>query len=132
MSHLAVGKTTTIELMAANQIDDQGDNKAEQHEIDDQGRRFRINAEDERKAADQLHKGDRNGHQVDQNRRKQIIAIDDFGEIRRRGNFVETGINKGQPENPAGRQFHPAIGDDESEQLTQPDILSLSKPETRR
>ena len=82
--------------MAPEQVVGKNDNKKNQQGIDDQRGGSRIYPADQRQTGDQFHERDDDGDWVDQNCRKEIIAIDDLGKIRRCEDFVVTCVYKGQ------------------------------------
>ena len=95
--------------MAADQIDGRRGDKSQKQAANDNGRWAWIKADDKRKTGNKFRKRDDDCNQVNEHFRKKAISVYDFGKIRRGNNFVETGIDKGETQNPARRQFDPAI-----------------------
>ena len=91
--------------MAADKINGQHDDIYYHQSVEDDGRGARINADHKGHSGDEFQIRDNDGNQIDENRRKKVISVNNFGEIGRRYDFMETGIDKGQAENPARRQF---------------------------
>ena len=132
MPALAGRETATIKLMAADQIKGQRDDIRHKQRIDDDGSGARIKADNQRQSGDQFQKGNNNGNQIDRNRWKKVISVNNLGKFGWRCNFMETGIDKRQTENPACRQLDPAVIYDVPELIIQPDSPLLSSPENRR
>ena len=118
--------------MAADKINGQHNEIGHKQSVDDEGCGARINADHKSQSGDEFQKGNNNGNQIDENRREKVISVNNFGEIGRRYDFMETGIDKGQAENPARRQFDPAVADYGQSEIIQPDSPPLSSPENRR
>ena len=118
--------------MAAEKINGQHDDIYHQQTVDDDGSGARINADNKGQSGDEFQIRDNDGNQIDENRRKKVISVYNFGEIGRRCDFMETGIDKGQAENPARRQFDPAVVDYGQSEIIQPGSPPLPSPENRR
>ena len=95
--------------MAADQIDGRRGDKSQKQAANDNGRWAWINSDDKGEPDNEFEKRDDNGNKVDGNFRKKVVSINKFGEIRGGYDFMETGIDKGETQNPARRQFDPAI-----------------------
>ena len=132
MPALAGSKTPAVKLMAADKINGQCDDIRHKQSVDDDGCGARIKADNQRQSGDELQKRNNNGNQIDENRWKKVISINNFSKFGRCDDFMETGIDKGQTNNPACRQFDPAVVDDVPKAIIQPDSPPLSKPENRR
>lgn len=132
MPALAGRETATIKFMAADQIKGQRDDIRREQRIDDDGSGARIKTDNQRQSGDQFQKGNNNGNQIDRNRWKKVISVYNFGKLGRRCNFMETGIDKSQTENPTCRQFDPAVIYDGLQAIIQSDSPLLSSPKNRR
>ena len=118
--------------MAADQIDGQDRDKSQKQGVNDNGRWAWIKADDKSKSGNEFQKGDDDSNQVDEHFRKKVISVNDFSKIRGGNDFVETGIDKGKAQNPAHRQFDPAVVFYGLSHLIQSDALPLPSPEVRR
>ena len=95
--------------MAADQIDGQRDDKSQQQPVDDNGRWAWIKADDKSRSGNEFYKRDDNGNQVDKNLREKVISVNNIGKFCGWYNFMVTGVDKGDSQNPACRQFDPAV-----------------------
>jgi hypothetical protein len=66
-------------------------------------------ADDKCKSGNKFYKRDDNGNQVDKNLREKVISVNNTGKFCGRYNFMVTGVDKGDPQNPARHQFDPAV-----------------------
>ena len=118
--------------MAADQVDGRRGDKSQKQDVNDNGRRAWIKAHNEGASANEFQKRDDNGNQVDENIRKKVISVNNSGEIRGGYNFMETGIDKGEAQNPARCQFDPAIAFYGVSPIIQLDTPLPPSPEIRR
>ena len=132
MPALAGSETSAVKFMAADKINGQSDDIRQKQTVYHNGCGTRIKADNQRQSGDKLQKGNNNGNQIDGNRWKKVISVNNLGKFGRRSDFMETGIDKRQTENPACRQLDPAVIYDVPELIIQPDSPLLSSPENRR
>jgi hypothetical protein len=118
--------------MAAEQIDGQHRYKSQKQRINDNGRGAWIKADDKAKSGKEFEKWQHDGNQVDKNPREKIISVNNFGKIFRSYNFMVTGIDKGESQNPARGQFDPAVVFYGLSPIIQRDTLALPSPGSRR
>ena len=118
--------------MAADQIGGQHGDKSQKQGINDNGRWTWIKSYNKGKSGNEFQKWDDDSNQVDEHFRKKVISVYDFSKIRGRNNFMETGIDKSDAQNPSHRQFDPAVAFYELSHPIQSDTLPLPNPEIRR
>ena len=95
--------------MASDQIYGQNNDKHDQHTVYDQHSRTGIDSQDQGQTGDKFNERHHNGNQIDESAGKEIITVDDFCKLSGRQDFMIAGIDKGQPQYPAGNQFDPAV-----------------------
>jgi len=95
--------------MAADKIYGKSGYKDQQQGIDDQCGRPGINPDDKGEPCEKLQERHDDGNQVDEHGREKVIPVNNLCKSCRRQDLVITGIYKGQPKNPASRQFDPAV-----------------------
>ena len=118
--------------MASDQIYGQNNDKHYQQAVYDHDGRTGIDAQDQGQTGNKFDERHHNGDQIDDPAGKEIIPVDDFCKISGRQDFMIAGVDKGQPQNPAGSQFDPAIFQKIFLQIIQQDNPSLPSLENRR